>query len=119
MSSRTSRLNSALQVSDTSMRLATSQGGSFGQHAVDAQVLDDEAAAREVHAEPADRHLALEPIAARLLGARLERGTEIDRQRRHQHHRDDHANRDGESPGIAVDDAARAAAGGRARVAVG
>ena len=28
------------------------------------QVLDDEAAAAEVHAEPADRHLALEPLAA-------------------------------------------------------
>ena len=50
------------------MRLATSHGARVGRQALDAQILDDESAACEAHAEPADVHRPVEP--ARALRAR-------------------------------------------------
>ena len=60
------------------MRLATSQGGSFGSMPSMRRSSMTNRPRAEVHAEPADRHLALEPVAALAFRARPERRTEIE-----------------------------------------
>ena len=95
------------------MRLATSQGGSPGSMPSMRRSSIDEAAAAEMHAEPADRHLAIEPVAASAFGARLEqRARDRCVSGRHHQDRDDHADRDGKPPAVAIRPAARRDNGG-------
>ena len=62
------------------------------RQAVDAEILEDELAARDVHAEAADVHRPLEPVAARGFRALTQRGAEVDGDDRNQRRRECHGN---------------------------
>src|SRR4029077_8524478 len=75
----------------------------FRSQAVDAEILDDEAAAADLHAEASDRQLALEPVGAGGFRPALQCRAKIDGQRRHHDYGDDDANRDREPARVSVD----------------
>ena len=86
-SNSTSRWISAESGSEISIRFAVRNGRSPGCSPPIEQVVDDEGAGQQAHRQPADRHLALQVVAAGLRRARTQRRTEIDRHRRDDRHR--------------------------------
>ena len=100
------------------MRLATSQGGSLGYMPSMRRSSITNVPLPDAHAEPADRHLALEPVAAGLLGARPSAGPRSSVSVDTSTHGDDHADRDGKPPAVAIRRAARRNHGGPACAAL-